>query len=99
MKDRSIPAYFLEFEAGVYEKTSRVGGACHEESKRGGASEMVFVEKLQKIKEKAVLIWLSNGSIQVNFPDCCILLQNEANKSVPFSQASSNTDSTSATKF
>lgn len=25
--------------------------------------EMVFVEKLQKIKEKAVLIWLSNGSV------------------------------------
>ena len=40
---------------------------------------MVFVEKLQKIKEKAVLIWLSNGSVQVNFPDCCVLIQNVAN--------------------
>ena len=40
---------------------------------------LIYVEKLQKIKDKAVLMWLSNKSIQVNFPDCCILIQNEAN--------------------
>jgi len=44
---------------------------------------MIFVERIQKIKEKAVLIWLSNGSIQVNFPDCCVLIQNEANAMKP----------------
>ena len=43
------------------------------------SDNMIFVEKLQKIKEKAVLIWLSNGQIQVNFADCCILIENEAN--------------------
>ena len=44
---------------------------------------MIFVERIQKIKEKAVLIWLSNGSTQVNFPDCCVLIQNEANSMKP----------------
>lgn len=64
-KDRQIPAYFLQFERGVFE------GQGQEEY-----TGPVFVKKIQKIKEKAVLIWLSNGSIQVNFPDCCVLIYN-----------------------
>ena len=76
MKDR-IPSYFLHFERGVYEKQGQADDASGLANLR--ADEMIFVEKLQKIKEKAVLIWLSNGSVQVNFPDCCVLIQNVAN--------------------
>lgn len=79
VRDR-VPNYFLQFEKGVNLR-SKVE-QTPEETKAMGPSEMVFVEKLQKIKEKAVLIWLSNGTIQVNFPECCILIQNEANNKV-----------------
>ena len=74
-QEKGIASYFLQFEPGVYEKTKPNQDHHFEESKHHRPDqEMIFVEKLQKIKDKAVLIWLSNGSVQVNFPESCILI-------------------------
>lgn len=62
MRDR-VPNYFLQFEPGVYENGTDQYSPEESKAMHLRPDEMVFVEKLQKIKEKAVLIWLSNGSV------------------------------------
>ena len=61
VRDR-VPNYFLQFEYGVY-NNEVIENSPEETKSSQPRDELVFVEKLQKIKEKAVLIWLSNGTV------------------------------------
>ena len=61
VRDR-VPNYFLQFEYGVYNNEA-IENSPEETKSSQPRDELVFVEKLQKIKEKAVLIWLSNGTV------------------------------------
>jgi hypothetical protein len=53
-----LPSYFLKFET--------IGQVRKHHAP-------IFVENI-RIKKKAVLFWLSNGSVQVNLAKCCVIL-------------------------
>jgi len=58
-----------------------------------GAQDVIFVDKILQLKDRAILIWFSNGSVQVNFQESCVLIKEyEEPKRAPFVVKSMNKD-------
>lgn len=57
-----LPAYFLQFETISQIKQPHAP---------------IFVENI-RIKKQAVLFWFSNGSVQINLANCCVILSHRS---------------------
>ena len=65
----------------------------HTIKKLPGAQDIVYVDKILQLKDRATLIWFSNGSVQVNFQESCVLIkEHEEQKRAPFVVKSLNKD-------
>ena len=68
-----MPNYFLQFE-----KKSKPA------EQPQGEQNVVFVEKIFQLKDRATLIWFSNGSVQVNFQDHTEIMLSSETKVVTY---------------